>query len=158
LRWDRAEVDELFDDTWYRLESQVEEAKQNAPETALPRRPADDMLTELLHRVRRIERNLQPPYEARRHAVGDVVTLPNGETLAIQDADDLRYVQSTLALHDALGRRVYKPPPGTIVGHVIIPTPTVTTSDERPQSESGEGLAERSHDHQDDHDRHKESK
>jgi len=75
------EVDELFDDTWHRLDAQVEAAKQKAKKAAAEPEPeprkAEDMLAEALLLLRRIDRN-QPV--RRRVQVGDVGTLPDGRS------------------------------------------------------------------------------
>jgi hypothetical protein len=52
----QAQVDEIFEDAWPRLEAKVDEAMQQSPDVERPSRSPDDMLEEVLEGVRRIER------------------------------------------------------------------------------------------------------
>ena len=51
------QVDELFEAMWARLESKVNEAKQQSPGPQSPQRTPHEMLEELVERVRRLDRD-----------------------------------------------------------------------------------------------------
>ncbi len=53
------QVNHLFGALWPSLESQVNEAKHQSPEPEQPKRSAEDMLDELVGRMRQLER-IQP--------------------------------------------------------------------------------------------------
>jgi TIR domain len=55
----QVQVDQLFEALWGALESKVNEAKQQSPELKKPKRTAEEMLEELVDRMRRLER-IQP--------------------------------------------------------------------------------------------------
>jgi hypothetical protein len=59
-----AQVDEIFEDAWPRLEAQVNRAKQQLPDVQSPPRSMEEMLEEVLEGVRRIERE-----QSRRNIV-----------------------------------------------------------------------------------------
>jgi hypothetical protein len=71
------QIDTLFDALWPKLEEQVNQAKAQAPKSDSPRRSNQDMLEELVERVRRIERNSSSPggVGVPTVSVGDIVTL-----------------------------------------------------------------------------------
>lgn len=73
----------LFDRMWPDFEADVASAKQKAPETDEPRRSAEDMLEELVDRVRRLERQRSGARFGRRLNPGDTVTLPDGTPLTV---------------------------------------------------------------------------
>lgn len=52
----QAQADQIFQAMWPSLESKITEAKQKAPEPVSAKRAPEDMLKELVERVRRIER------------------------------------------------------------------------------------------------------
>ncbi|WP_349879183.1 toll/interleukin-1 receptor domain-containing protein [Micromonospora sp. HUAS YX12] len=54
-------LDQLFTAMWPEFERQIDEAKRAAPDEHQPRRSAQDMLEELVERVRRIERQSETP-------------------------------------------------------------------------------------------------
>ena len=75
----------LFDLTWPSLEKVVTDAMQASPEPAQLKRTVEDMLEELVDRVRRLERPFGPRIPSgdpprKSVAVGDTVTLPDGRT------------------------------------------------------------------------------
>jgi hypothetical protein len=73
----------LFGLVWPDLETTVAEAKKNAPTSEEPSRKPDEMLEELVTRVRRVEFN--PLRPSRRLTPGDVIMLPGGEILTVPD-------------------------------------------------------------------------
>jgi hypothetical protein len=52
----QTQVDEIFEDTWPRLEAKVDDAMQQSPDVESPSRSPEEMLEEVLEGVRRIER------------------------------------------------------------------------------------------------------
>ncbi len=115
----------LFDRMWPDLEGGVAKAKEKAPEPEQPRRSADDMLEELVDRVRRLERQQRRP--GIRVNPGDLVTLADGTSYRVpEDPGDLQKLEE---LRDLVAMRLYaasRPSPDAVHARGDIPTPRVS--------------------------------
>jgi len=82
------QVNTLFAALWPKLKKTVDEARDQARAADMPRRPSQDMLEELVERVRRLERSQTQPIQ--RIVPGDVITTGTAARVARELADARR--------------------------------------------------------------------
>jgi hypothetical protein len=106
----------LFDRMWEDFGGDVIRAKEKAPEAEQPRRSAEDMLEELVERVRRLERPRPGFRMSRRLNPGDTVTFLDGTSVTVPSHPAaLRELEEIVDLVD---QKLYTPSTGPSPGTV----------------------------------------
>jgi hypothetical protein len=125
-------LNRLFDRMWPDLESDVTEARAKTPQREKPRRPPDDMLEEIVDRLRRLERDRAPRRRTLRLAPGDTLSLAGGLSITVPDDPSVvRVIEELLTIrNDDLEVRLIpgQPRPGTVNAHASVGGAAVSTS------------------------------